>query len=219
MVGRRSNACDNQAMIPYQPFIDDPVHIKALDRQRFVVLRAPLTVSVVYSQIQKTIRERLRGLPVSYPARAHVTLCGFAAGTSLHAVQELVRSWALAVPPLRIELARVSAFPSPFQIVIVEVRKTPALFSALAGLRARAQDERLTISTVMPVEKWTFHISVAYCSQLEATAWQEITQLAEMFQVPAVHDDVSVAEVVAFDEGREYSGGMYALGTNTTAPP
>ena len=206
-------------MIPYQPFIDDPVHLKALDRQRFVVLRAPRTVRVAYSQIQRTFRERLRGLSVSYPARAHVTLCGFAAGTSLHAVQELVRSWARAVPPLRIELARVSTFPSPFQIVIVEVRKTPALFAALAGLRARAEDERLTVSTVMPVERWTFHMSVAYCSQLEATAWQEVTQLAETCQVPAVHDDESVVEVVAFDECREYSGGMYALGTNTTAPP
>jgi hypothetical protein len=137
----------------------------------------------------------------------------------LHAVQELVRSWALAVPPLRIEIARVSAFPSPFQIVIVEVRKAPTLFAALAGLRARAEDERLTVSTVMPVERWTFHMSVAYCSKLEATAWQEVMQLAETFQVPTVHEDVSVAEVVAFDEGREYSGGMYALGTNTTAPP
>jgi hypothetical protein len=100
-------------MTPYQPFIDDPVHIKALDRQRFVVLRAPLTVSMAYSQIQRIFRQRLRGLPVSCPARAHVTLCGFAAGTSLHAVQELVRSW------------------------------------ALAGLRARAEDERLTVSTVL----------------------------------------------------------------------
>jgi hypothetical protein len=71
----------------------------------------------------------------------------------------------------------------------------------------------------MPVERWTFHMSVAYCSKLEATAWQEVMQLAETFQVPTVHEDVSVAEVVAFDEGREYSGGMYALGTNTTAPP
>jgi 2'-5' RNA ligase len=206
-------------MIPYQPFIDDPVHLKALDRQRFVVLRAPRTVSVAYSQIQRTFRERLRGLPVSYPARAHVTLCGFAAGTSLHAVQKLVRSWALAVPLLRIEISRVSAFPSPFQIVIVEVRKAPALFAALAGLRARAEDERLTVSTVIPVERWTFHMSVAYCSKLEATAWQEVMQLAETFQVPTVHEDVGVAEVVAFDEGREYSGGMYALGTHTTAPP
>jgi 2'-5' RNA ligase len=206
-------------MAPYLPFIDDPVHIDTLDRQRFIVLRAPVSVSAVYGRIQRTFRDRLRGLPVSYPARAHVTLCGFDAGTSLNAVQELARSWAVTVPPLRIEVERVSSFPAPFQIVIVEVRRVPALFSALANLRARAVDGRLAVSTVVPVEKWTFHMSVAYCSRLSEAAWQELAHFAEAVPVPAVHDNVSVAEVVAFDEGREHSGGVFALGAKTTARP
>lgn len=51
----------------YQPFLDDPSHIKALDRQRYVVLRAPLALSAAYTQVQEILRERLRGQPVSYP--------------------------------------------------------------------------------------------------------------------------------------------------------
>ena len=198
-------------------FLDDPFHIRALDRQRFVVLRAPRTVSTAWDHIQGTVRERLRGLPVSYPARAHVTLCGFAPGVSLRAVQETVRSWAAGVPPLRIEVMRVSSFAAPFQIIIVEIRKTPELFSALAALRARADGEGLPVSTVMPVDKWRFHMSVAYCSKLEAGAWREITQLAETYPVAAAHDEVTAAEVVAFDEGREYSGGAYSFEARATA--
>jgi hypothetical protein len=127
-------------------------------------------------------------------------------------VQELVRTWALRASPLRIEIERVSWFPPPFQIVLVEVRKTPALFSALADLRGQAEQRRLVLSTDMPVEKWRFHMSVAYCSDLGEAEWQEVIRLAETLRAPAVHDDVGVVEVVAFDDGREYSGGAYALG-------
>ena len=135
-------------------------------------------------------------------------------GTLLQAVQDLARPWAMAVPRLRIEAVRVSSFPSTFQIVIVEVRKTRALFEALAALRSGAEEERLAVSTVLPVEEWTFHMSVAYCAHLDASAWQDVTQFAEVIRVPLVHDDVNVAEIVAFDEGREYSGGVYPLGGN-----
>jgi 2'-5' RNA ligase len=203
-------------MTPYDPFIDDRAHIEALDRQRFVVLRAPFNVSAAFGHSQRAFRERLQGRPVSYPARAHVTLCGFAAGTPLQSVQELVRTWALKAMPLRIEIDRVSWFPPPFQIVIVEIRKTSALCSALVDLRAQAERRRLVVSTVVPVEQWRFHMSVAYCSGLGEAAWHEVVELAGTVGVPAVHDDVGVVEVVAFDDGREYSGGVYALGASAT---
>jgi 2'-5' RNA ligase len=196
---------------PYQPFIDDAAHIEALDRQRFVVLRAPLSLAAAYDQVQSTYRQRLRGLPVSYPARAHVTLCGFAAGTTLEAVQELVGAWAKTVPELSLEAECLSTFPSPFQIVILQVRKVAPLFAALATLRARAKDDRLPISTVMPVARWTFHMSVAYCSKLDEGAWREVGEFAGSVQVPTAKGSVSTAEVVAFDDGREYSGGLFAL--------
>ena len=59
-------------------------------------------------------------------------------------------------------------------------------------------------------------MSIVYCSRLEASAWQEVTQFAEALRVPAVHEDVSAAEIVGFDGGPEYSGGIYAFGANAT---
>jgi hypothetical protein len=90
----------------YQPFIEDPRHLRELDGQRFVVLRVPQAASRTYGQLQETVRQRLSGLPVSFPARAHVTLCGFATGTALDVVREVVRAWAHSVAPLVIEIER-----------------------------------------------------------------------------------------------------------------
>lgn len=195
----------------YLPFIDDPAHIAELDRQRFVVLRAPDPVASAYEHIRSALRGRLQGQPVSFPLRPHVTLCGFAAGTSLAAVQELVRAWAPAIGELPIEIECVSVFPPPFQIVIVQVRKVPALYAALADLRARAAAAELAVSTVMPVERWTFHMSVAYCSQLPDSAWRELTEYTQTLSVPATAATVASAEIVAFDDEREYSGGVVGL--------
>jgi 2'-5' RNA ligase len=197
---------------PYLPFIDDVAHTAELDRQRFVVLRAPAAVAAVFDQIRNEVRAYLHGQPASYPARAHVTLCGFAAGTTLDAVRELVRDWAPTVSDLRIEVECLTTFPAPFQIVIVKVRTLPALYEALADLRARAAAAPLAVSTVTPVERWTFHMSVAYCSQLSESAWRGMTEFTQTLSVPAAAADVSSAEVVAFDQGREYCGGVYQLG-------
>jgi 2'-5' RNA ligase len=195
----------------YQPFIDDPRHLSELDRQRFVVLRIPPSVTGTYGQVQKAVRQRWSALPVSYPARAHVTLCGFAAGSALDAVQEVVSYWARTVPPLLIEVERVSAFPPPFQIVIVQVRKTPALFAALTSLRERAEQRGLVVSTHVPLEQWIFHMSVAYCSALGAQAWHQVTQFVETVEAPSATCVVREAEIVAFDDGLESSGGVFLL--------
>jgi 2'-5' RNA ligase len=195
----------------YQPFIEDPEHLRELDRQRFVVLRMPSAVTATYGPVQDAVRQRLSALPVSYPARAHVTLCGFVAGTALAAVQEMVGPWARSMPSLLIEVERVSAFPPPFQVVVLQVRKTPELFAALVSLRRRAEERQLVLSTLVPADQWIFHMSVAYCSGLSAPAWHAFTQFVETLPVQSAKGVVGEAEVVAFDEGREYSGGMFSL--------
>jgi hypothetical protein len=121
------------------------------------------------------------------------------------------------MPSLLIEVERVSAFPPPFQIVIVQVRKTPELFAALAGLRQRAEQRGLVLSTVVPAEQWIFHMSAAYCSGLSAPAWHEVTRLLETVRVPSATCVVGEAEVVAFDDGREYSGGVFSLDATQAA--
>jgi len=205
--------------MPYLPFIDDPEHIRALEGQRFVVLRPAAAITAIHRQVQEVLRHRLSVFPVSYPARAHVTLTGFSAGTALEVVQQLVQSWARGVPALRIEVARLGVFPTPFQTVVVQVRRTSELFRALVSLRERARDQRLAISTPIPPAGWIFHMSLAYFAGLSVPVWNELTEFIQDLELPLTHCMVTEAEVVAFDEGRECSGGVYPLQTETTAGP
>lgn len=194
----------------YRPFIDDLADVAPLDGQRHVVLRPAGAVRDAYSEVQGQVKERLRDLDVSYPAHPHVTLANLA-GAPVEAVRALVAGWAPTVPPLVLDIERVSAFPTPFRIVIIRVRKTPKLVHALSSLRARAQQRGIAdLATIAPAD-WVFHLSLTYCSKLSATAWAEVEQWIETVPVQPARSVVSEAEVVAFDTGRESSGGVFTL--------
>ena len=150
----------------YRPFIDDPAHISLLDGHRYVVLRAIGAVRDVYAQLQDNVREKLAGLDVSYPAEPHVTLLGLGERTGLETVRELVSDWAPNVPPLHLEIEKMSVFQTPFQIVVMQVRKTPNLARAMSSLRERAQQRGLVDVAKIAPSDWVFHLSVAYCSSL-----------------------------------------------------
>lgn len=201
-------------MREYLPFINDPAHLDRLKGHRYIVLRPNDAVSATHATVQSVVRTKFSDLAISYPARAHVTLTGFPPGTPLEAVQVLVHLWATGVPSLLLEVERVSVFPSPFQIVIVQVRKTAALFHALGSLRTLAKRQGLPDwpeGTLPSVDDWVFHMSVAYCSTLSVADWATMTSFSESLTVPSVSCVAHEAELVAFDEGREYSGGIFPL--------
>ena len=195
----------------YEPFIDAPEHIRAVDRERFVVLRPSLPIREVHRHLQANLRERVPDLPVSYPAQAHVTLAGFGAGTPLHAVQDVVESWSRRTPALRITGEGLACFPTPSQIVIIRVLKTPDLLTALSRLREAAGQAQLKIDTTISLRNWVFHMSVAYCEKLSGPSWNDLMRFAEELKVPHASCLVDDVEVVAFDDDREYSGGVYRL--------
>jgi 2'-5' RNA ligase len=199
----------------YCPFINDAVYRTGLAGQRYVVLRPLGKVANVYTTVQAAIQARFSDLVISYPAQAHVTLKGFPAGTPLGAVQTLVQRWATAASPLRVEVERVTVFPEPFKIVIVQVRKTAELYHALARLRALAEQRNLPDwpqGTIPKVDEWIFHMSVAYCSTLSAADWSAVASFSESLLLPAAEYPIHEVEIAAFDEGQEYSGGIYPLG-------
>jgi 2'-5' RNA ligase len=203
----------------YYPFIDDPDHIALVEGERFVVLRPTGIVRDAHDQIRTLIKRRFPALPVSYPAQAHVTLTGFPKGTRLESVQELVGQWAATIPRLRLEVERVSVFPSPHQIVIVQVRRTAELFDALVSLRESARQFGLRDLPMPPVAEWIFHMSVAYCSSLNALGWADLVHCVETAEVlPEAQCVVSEVEVAAFDGGQEYSGGVFGLSALEAAP-
>lgn len=195
----------------YYPLIDDPEHIRAVEGQRFVVLRPNHPITEAHHQVQSRLWERAPDLSISYPAQAHVTLAGFAADTQLSAVQDVVESWSRWVSPLRIAVDRLEYFPAPSQILFIRVLKTVELLDALCGLRLEASQRQLTIDTTIPVQDWIFHMSVAYCSDLSDSAWNNVMKLSTELEIPPGSCYVNDIEIVAFDNLREYSGGVYAL--------
>jgi hypothetical protein len=201
----------------YEPFIDDLEHIRAVDRQRFVVLRPNAFLTQLHKRLQELLRERFGDESISYAAQAHVTLGGFAAGTDLREVQDLVESWSLTVAPLRITVEAVACVPTPHQIVILRVAKTPELLAAVSQLQSSANRANLKIdATISPLD-WVFHMSVGYCTHLNGSAWNDVETFVDEWKVSGASCVVNDVEVAAFDDEREYSGGVYALRGTTSA--
>lgn len=198
-------------MSDYLPFIDDPSHLRVLEGQRYVVIRPDANVSSIHVRARSRLEDAFPGLPISYPRRGHVTLAGFPKATSLELIQDLVREWGTQVPALTIEVEGHDHFPSPAKIAIVRIKRTEDLFEALATLRARALAKKLGPFTFVPVEEWIFHMSVAYCSNLDDATWEEVVALHESVKVPSQHCVASEVEVVGFDYGVEHLGGSYAF--------
>ena len=195
-----------------RPFIDDPNDIARFEGQRFVVLRATGSVPDVHGYLRSLIKEQVASGAVSYPAEAHVTLAGFPTGAPLESIRDLVAQWARSVPPLRLEVEGAGYFPAPFQVVMLRVRRTTELVDALSSLRARAEERELgDPSATVPAADWIFHMSVAYCSSLSGPAWAAVTQFVDGIQLAAAQCVVGEAEIVAFDDNHEYSGGIVEL--------
>lgn len=146
-------------------------------------------------------------------------LTGFPAGTSLQAVDELVSGWAPTIFQLRLQVERVSAFPTPFQIVIVQVRKIVELFHALSSLRELAKARGLGDWPAIAAADWIFHMSVAYCSTLGPAAWAASTKFIETLDVPPAQCIVGEVEVAAFDDGQEFSSGVLDLSGRQVPTP
>ena len=140
---------------------------------------------------------------------------GLAEGTHLESVRQLIGEWASTIRPLRLELERATFFPTPAQVVIVQVRKTPELFRALTTLRDRAEQNQLRVLGNIATADWVFHMSVAYCVSLDAVSWAEVSRFAETVDVPRAGCTVREVEIAAFDQGREYSGGTFEFSART----
>jgi aminoglycoside 6'-N-acetyltransferase I len=192
-------------------FIDDAAHLARLEGQRFVVLRPNGDVHRAYCDVRARVRERLRGLDVSYPAEPHVTLAGFGRGTSIEAARDLAGAWASTIAPLTIRTEAVSTFQGRFQIIIIRVQRTAELVHALTSLRGLAAERGVTDVAAVAPSDWTFHMSVAYCSGLDPSAWTDVARWAETVPIPSVACTVGAVEIAAFDNGREHGAGVVTL--------
>jgi 2'-5' RNA ligase len=195
----------------YRPFIDDPRDVARFEGQRFVVLRAIGAVQDLHGHVRSLLEAHLPPGETSGPTEGHVTLAGFPKGTALEPIRDVVAQWAQSVAPLRLEIEKPSYFPAPFQVAMLQIRKTPELVAALTSLRTRARARGLGDDGTVPPSEWVFHMSLAYCSSLSSAAWAALTHVVDGLPVHPAECLVSDAEIVAFDGGREYSGGIVEL--------
>jgi hypothetical protein len=199
---------------PYRPFIDDPQALARYAGQRYVVLRVAGDPALCYREVQAKLRAKLKDPSVMFPAVPHVTLAGYRSGTEEAHLARVVASWASTIEPLDVEVGEpVSWFPPPFQVILLPVRRTQALFNALVAIRDAGARAGFPLATVTPPENWRFHLTLATCAGLESSAWAEAQRIAETCDVrgPA-RSVVKAAELVVFDSGTESSGGRFSLG-------
>jgi hypothetical protein len=161
----------------YQPYIVDPEYIRQFEGRRFVVLRAASDeMRRVFEDAISAFRHRFPSSPLSYLAKPHVTLAGFAAGTDLNRVRELSDTWAATVPPLSVDVEGIDVISDPFGIVLLKVRKTADLVHALSAMRQLSESRGPRVSDEIPVEAWMFHMSVAYGAGRSAGEWNDVVQ-------------------------------------------
>ena len=199
-------------MSSYRPFIEDPDDIVRFEGGRFVVLRATGAAADTHRHVCDVLREQLAREDVLVLTDAHVTLAGFTKGAELESIRHLVTEWARSVAPLTLEVEKAGYFPAPFQIVMLQIRKTKALCDALVSLRARATERGLCDPGLIQAADWIFHMSVAYCVTLSGPAWAAVTKVVDGLSVPAAQCVVGQVEIVAIDQAQEYSAGVIDLG-------
>jgi 2'-5' RNA ligase len=109
--------------------------------------------------------------------------------------------WAKTLQPGRIEIEKLTQFPEPNRIIILQVNKTPELCNAFVSLAELSQQAHLPEfdPPQRPIDQWIFHMSVAYCGQgLEDQEWLDIAQLVQEKAVRPVSCEVDEAELVSY---------------------
>ena len=66
----------------------------------------------------------------------------------------------------------IGSFPAPFQIVIARLERTPSLVEAYARLTAMLDKTDFNRIGELSLDDWTFHMSIAYCSELPNDDWE-----------------------------------------------
>jgi 2'-5' RNA ligase len=199
-------------MNSYKPFIEDPASLARLVGQQYVVLRPGGSVPLVFRRLQTLLKRHLEGSTATFPAEPHVTLAGFAAESRHDELPEMLAAWGRDVVPLHLQIEGICAFPAPFQILAIRIRKSAELFHSLASLRDFAARQELTLVTALPVTQWIFHLTLADCAAIPREAWDQAVRCAE--QIPlavGTSSTVHEAEIVTFDRGGERSGGTVSF--------
>ncbi len=181
--------------------MNTPTQLASLEGQQYLVLRP---VAAVADRFAAEQRRALDTSDLPHPFTGHVTLRGFFEPTRGDELRALIREWAAARHPIEIVAEAVDAFPSPWQVLIVRLARTPTLLDAYASLTAALDATDLRRLGELSLADWTFHMSIVYGKTLLPHEWTSITSArVRAFEHP-LEEVVSTVELVSYAEGEEH---------------
>ncbi|MFQ4150519.1 2'-5' RNA ligase family protein [Arthrobacter sp. LAPM80] len=157
----------------------------------------------MYEKAQDTAKSSLPNV-VTYPNTGHVTLRGFFEPDRVEQLQAAVREWATGQPLIELRIEAIDSFPAPFKIVIARLERTPSLVNAYAGLTAMLNQTDFNRIGELSLDDWTFHMSIAYCSELPDNAWDDTRTSLECEFADRPVDVASELEFVWYQDGIEH---------------
>ncbi|KQV00471.1 hypothetical protein ASC55_14970 [Microbacterium sp. Root322] len=184
--------------------MDTPDQLASLEGQQYLVLRPTAAVGTVYRDVQDAAVSRL-GVPARRPHTGHVTLRGFYEPERREALTELIRSWAARQAPIEVIAEAVDEFPMPWQILIVRLARSPSLVSAYSSLTAALDATDFRRIGELPLEDWTFHLSVLYGKTLDGAEWSRFAKAEVRPLSPAPTEVIAEAELVWYQGGIEHA--------------
>ena len=187
-----------------RPFMDTPEQLASLEGQQYLVLRPTAAVAELYRDIQDTALARL-GTPIRRPHTGHVTLRGFYEPERRDELATLIRSWAAEQTPIEVSAEAVDEFPLPWQILIVRLARTASLVSAYSTMTTVLDTTDFRRLGELPLEDWTFHLSVLYGKTLDPAEWTRFAQAESRTVEPVPAETVTEAELVWYEDGIEHA--------------
>ncbi|KJL21189.1 hypothetical protein RN51_02203 [Microbacterium oxydans] len=187
-----------------RPFMDTPEQLASLEGQQYLVLRPTAAVAETYRDIQDTALARL-GAAIRHPHTGHVTLRGFHEPERREELTALIRVWAARQPPIEVSADAVDEFPPPWQILIVRLARTASLVSAYSHLTTALDATDFRRLGELPLEDWTFHLSVLYGKTLDPEVWSRFAQAESRALEPAPTEAITEAELVWYEDGIEHA--------------
>lgn len=184
-------------------FMTGPDQLSSLEGQQYLVLRPSASVMATYERVQAKAQSSLPDV-VTYPHTGHVTLRGFYEPGRVEHLQEVVHERAADQLFIDLRLDAIDSFPAPFQIVIARLERTPSLVEAYAGLTAMLDKTDFNRIGELSLDDWTFHMSIAYCSELPDDDWERARTSLESDLAERPVDEASEVEFVWYQGGVEH---------------
>lgn len=184
--------------------MDTPQQLASLEGQQYLVLRPSPAVAAEYERTQAMLLAGpASGLP--HPYTGHVTLRGFFEPGRRAELASLIRAWGAAQPPIELSTVAVDVFPAPWQIIVLRLARTASLVRAYADLTERLDRTDVRRLGELPLEEWTFHLSVVYGKTLAPGPWAAVEASALRPLTPSPAEVVTEAELVWYEDGAEHA--------------